>query len=116
MLNFVKPGDVVTYTAPTGGVVSGTAYLIGQLLVVAQATVAVGLAFEGVAVGVFSLPKATGIAWTEGMLLYWDPVAKNLTNVVTANTRVGAAAAAQLAGDTTGAVRLGGAPAPAGVA
>lgn len=116
MNNFLKPGKTMTFTAPTGGVVSGTAYLIGALLVVAAVSAAQTLPFEGVTEGVFTLPKATGIAWTEGMLLYWDNTAKNLTNVTTGNTRVGCAAAAQIAGDTTGSVRLHGVPAVAGVA
>jgi len=118
MQNFIKPGVVMTYTAPAGGVVSGSAYLIGQLLVVATNTVAATLQFEGDTEGVYSLPKATGIAWTEGMLLYWDNTAKNLTNVTTSNTRVGVAAAVggALSGDTTGLVRLSGVPAVAGVA
>lgn len=64
--NFIQPGDVLTLTAPSGGVVSGTAYLIGGLLVVAQNTAAQGVAFEGRTVGVFTLPKATGQTWSEG--------------------------------------------------
>ena len=113
MQNFSKPGDVLTFTAPTGGVVSGTAYLIGALLVVAATTVAQTLPFEGVTQGVFVLPKATG-AWTEGALLYWDDTAKNITTTTTSNRRVGCAAAAAASGDTTGQVKLTGAPAPTG--
>lgn len=112
MNNFVKPGVVLTLTAPTGGVVGGTAYLIGALLVVAVASVAETLAFEGQVEGVFTLPKHTGTAWTEGELLYWDDTAKNITTVSTANTRVGVAAAAAASGDTTGRVALTGMPSP----
>lgn len=108
MNNYKKPGDTMTFTAPGGGVVSGTAYLIGALLVVAASTVAATLPFEGVVEGVFTLPKTTGTAWTEGEALYWDNSTKKLTTVSTGNTAVGVAAAVAASGDATGDVRLEG--------
>lgn len=117
MKTFIQPGDVMTFTAPSGGVVSGTAYLIGALVVVAAKSVAVGLPFEGQAVGVFTLPKITGAAWTEGQLLYWDSATSNVGTVVGATTRrIGHAAAAAASGDATGKVKLIGLPSPANVA
>jgi predicted RecA/RadA family phage recombinase len=112
--NYVQPGDVMTFTAPTGGVTSGTPVLIGNLLVIPQSTVAQTLPFAGAVVGVFTLPKATGTAWTEGCLLYWAPATSNITTVSTSNYRVGCAAAAAASGDTSGQVRLTGAPVPTG--
>jgi predicted RecA/RadA family phage recombinase len=115
MNNYIKPGRVITCTAPTGGVVSGSAYLIGTLLVVSQTTVAQGLPFEGLCEGVVLLPKAAGQAWTEGALVYWDNTAKNLSTLATGNTRVGCAVYPGAASaDTTGTVKLSGAPAPTG--
>lgn len=111
--NFVKEGDILTFTAPTGGVVSGTAYLIGGILCVAMATVAETLEFEGRVAGVFTLPKANSQAWTEGQKIYWDDSAKVCTNVATAGQLIGVAAAevAVTLGLITGQVRLnGGAP------
>lgn len=117
MNNFIKPGNVVTLTAPTGGVVAGTAYLIGAILAVAATTVAQTLPFEGQVEGVFTLPKIAGVAWTEGQLLYWDSATSNVGTVVGATTRrIGAAAAAALSADTSGQVRLNGASSPANVA
>lgn len=115
MNNFVKPAEVITFTAPTGGVVSGTGYLIGALFVVATISTAVGTQFEGCVIGEVILPKAAG-AWTEGQLVYWDNTAKNVTTTSTSNTRIGCAAqvGGQASGDTTGAVRLNGAAAPPG--
>jgi predicted RecA/RadA family phage recombinase len=107
MNNFLKPGRVVTYTAPGGGVTTGLGYLIGSLFVVATNTVAAGLPFEGAVSGVFSLAKASGV-WTEGQAVYWDNTAKNVTTTASGNTLIGCAAAAQLSGDTSGAVRLNG--------
>lgn len=119
MNNFLKPGKIVTYTTPAGGVTSGNALVIGALLVVATNTVAAGLPFEGATVGVYTLPKAagTGTAWSEGQLLYWDSATNTLVTAPSATARrVGCAAAAAAAADTTGACRLHGIPAPANVA
>lgn len=117
MNNFIKPGDVLTFTAPGGGVVSSAPVLIGTLLVVPMATKAAGLLFEGQCIGVFTLAKIAGVAWTEGALLYWDSATSNVGTVVGATTRrIGCAAAAAAAGDVTGQVKLTGAPSPANVA
>jgi predicted RecA/RadA family phage recombinase len=111
MQNYVKPGNIMTFTAPTGGVVSGTAYLIGSLLVVAQASAAEGAEFEGVVEGVVTLPKTDEQAWTEGQKIYWDAGNACCTNVATAGQLVGVAAAAVAStqGLVTGQVRLNGA-------
>lgn len=111
MNNFIKPGKTMTFTAPGGGVVSGTTYLIGNQLVVATNTVAAGLPFEGVTEGVFSVPKAGSQAWAEGVAVYWDNAAKVFSTAATVGFyRAGTAAEAVAggAGDTTGKVRLSG--------
>ena len=77
--NFHSPGDVLTLTAPSGGVVSGTGYVIGSLFVVALGTAAQTLPFEGKRSGVFRMTKAahaTDIAFTEGEAVFWDATAK----------------------------------------
>jgi predicted RecA/RadA family phage recombinase len=117
MQNFKQPGRVMTFTAPGGGVVSGAPVRIGTLVVIATATVAAGLPFEGVAEGVFLVPKIAGVAWTEGAAIYHDSTANNFGTVVSATTmRVGVAAVAAASGDTTGYVRLNGVGAPLNVA
>jgi len=91
MKTFVSKGKVMEFTAPTGGVVSGTAYLIGSLVVIAVDTVAQTLKFRGLAVGAADHAKPAEEGWTEGAKLYWDNTAKNFTKVVGANTLVGVA-------------------------
>lgn len=111
MNNFIKPGTTMTFTAPGGGVVSGTVYLIGALLVVATNTVAAGLPFEGLVEGVISHAKAASQAWTEGQAVYWDNTAKVFSSAATVGffrAGVAAEAVAGGAGDTTGKVRLTG--------
>lgn len=69
--------------------VSGGAYLIGGLLVVAAATAAPGESFAAIPTGVFDLPKAADDAFTEGAKAYWDNSAKNLTTTASGNTLIG---------------------------
>jgi predicted RecA/RadA family phage recombinase len=114
MINFRKRGDVITLVAPDGGVVSGGVYKIGQLIVVAVATVAAGSNFEGKRIGEFSgMPKATGQAWSQGATLYWDNSAGKFTTTSSSNTRCGCATVAALSADTTGTVLLDGTVNPA---
>lgn len=105
--NFIQPGLVLDLTAPTGGVVKGVAILIGALVVVPTDTVAQTLPFEGHTEGVFTLAKATGNAWTEGQVLYFDSTAGNFAVAASATARrAGFAVAAAASGDTSGKVRL----------
>jgi predicted RecA/RadA family phage recombinase len=93
MKTWRQDNAVLTFTAPTGGVVAGTAYLIGGLVVIATETVAQTLPFDGVTIGVVDVTKVNDEAWTEGVKLYWDDTAKKFTKVVGSNTLVGAAVA-----------------------
>jgi predicted RecA/RadA family phage recombinase len=110
MDNYIQPGDVIEFTAPTGGVTAGTPLLIGSLLVVPAVTAAQTLPFNGHVTGVFEVTRATGggTAWTEGVKIYWDNSAAKFTKTSSGNTLVGVAVAA--AGDSaaTGKVRLDG--------
>lgn len=108
MKTYVQPGEVVTLTAPTGGVVSGTPYRIGSLVVIAAASAAEGARFSAHVTGVFRVPKAAGAAWTEGEKLYWDDTAKAFTPSATGNTLAGVAVMAAAEGATSGAIRLDG--------
>lgn len=114
--SYIQQGDVMTFTAPSGGVTAGTPVLIGNLLVIPQETAAQTLKFSGYVTGVHSVPKADSQAWTEGALIYWDNSAKNCTTTSTSNYRVGVAAAAvaSTAGLVVGTVRLNGVGVPTG--
>ncbi len=91
MDNFVSSGEVLPFTAPGGGVVSGTPYLIDSILVIACQSAAAAASFEGQIVGAFDLPKEVSEAWTEGLKLYWDDSAKEITLSSGGNTLIGAA-------------------------
>lgn len=106
MKNFVRNGGNPTFTAPTGGVVSGSVYKIGSAIVVAGATAAVGVPFAGRTLGDFIVPAATSQAWTEGALVYWDDTAKVFTTTAASNQKAGYAIVAKLAAAATGTITL----------
>lgn len=106
MKNFIQDGDTLTLTAPYA-VASGAGFLVGSLFAVAASTAANAATVEGLTEGVFDLAKATG-AWTQGMLVYWDNTAKNVTGTSTSNTKIGVAVRAEASGNTTGRVLVTG--------
>lgn len=108
MKNFVQEGCTLRLTAPTGGVVGGNGYLIGSLFVVATATIAEGLPFEGSNEGVYDLPAASGAstALTEGLKVYWDNSGKVVTKTASGNTFIGHAVAVKADGTAIARVRL----------
>jgi predicted RecA/RadA family phage recombinase len=105
---FVQQGDVVEYTAPTGGVVVDVPLLISSVVVVPLVTAAQTVRFNAGVKGIFkNMPKATGSAWVEGQVLYWDSTAGNFATAQSATARRAASAVlAAASGDTVGTVRL----------
>jgi predicted RecA/RadA family phage recombinase len=107
MQNFIQPGNVITFTAPSGGILAGQGVLAGALFGVAATTAAVGQPVECSVTGVFELPKAAdNIGF--GDRLYWDGTAKALTTGAEGNTLVGVAVAPAGVGAATVRARLNG--------
>lgn len=106
MNNYLQPGDILSLTAPAGGVTSGTPVQIGQLLCVPVADAAATETFQGQVRGVFTLSKTSAQAWTEGALVYWDDTASEVTTVPDGNLPIGHAAAAAANPSSTGSVRI----------
>lgn len=109
MKNYVGPGKIMDFTAPSGGVTAGTPLLIGALIVIPEVSAAENVRFAGAVEGVFDVPAATHAttqAWTEGQLLYWDDTAKTFTITATSNTKKGVAAEAKVSTAATGRVKL----------
>ncbi len=107
MKNYIQPGDTLTLAAPSGGVVSGTAYLIGAgIFGVASQTAAVGVDFALKTSGVFELPKTSALAIAVGNLLYWDNTNKELNKTASGNTLVGVAVAAAVNPSATVRIKL----------
>ena len=103
MKNYIQDGDTLPLTAPSGGVVGGSFYKIGLLVVCAAHDAAETVSFEARLKGVFDAPKAASPAWTEGAVVYWDDSAKNFTTTSSGNTKAGVAA--EVLGSGAGIVR-----------
>lgn len=99
------------FTAPEGGVVKGTAYLIGSLLVIARANAAEAAYFTAAVGGRWTLAKTSAQAWTEGQKLYWNISTSKLDSDGTTGPLVGVAAAVAANPSSTGDVILSGVPA-----
>lgn len=92
MDNYVRPGDIETVTAPTGGISSGGVVVI--------ATNKLGVAINDIAAaatgparvrGVVRLPAETGTgkSFAQGDLLYWNASTSKLTKTSTGNSKAG---------------------------
>ncbi|MDY6797673.1 MAG: DUF2190 family protein [Pseudomonadota bacterium] len=104
--NFVQPGQVLTLTAPSGGVTSGDGYVIGSLFVVALHNAPEGSPFEGQCTGVWQLPKTSAQAWTEGVAIYWNSSSAVATTASSGNTLIGHAVSDAANPSEYGLVRL----------
>jgi predicted RecA/RadA family phage recombinase len=103
--NFQQPGDVMSFTAPYD-LASGAGFLVGLIFAVAQTQVLSGATVQGATVGIWTLVKTTGAAWTFGQALYWDNTNKKVITTATGNKFIGYAAFAAASADATGSVKL----------
>lgn len=109
--NYLQPGDHLTLTAPTGGVLVGVPILIGGLFVVPTATAAATVSFVGTTCGVWSFTKTASEVWTEGQAIFWDVTNSKVSNDPAVGLLpIGSAAAAAASADANGSVRLLGLP------
>ena len=105
----ISSGEVIDFTAPSGGVTSGLGVLIGTLFLIPVTSNVAGDTVAGHASGVFDHAAegaGSGQAWAVGDDLYWDDTNKRLTKTATSNTKVGKAVAAKVTAATTGRFRL----------
>jgi predicted RecA/RadA family phage recombinase len=110
MRNYRHDGTVLTFTAPSGGVVSGGGYIVGDKFVIAAIDAAVGTKFTGQDQGVFNLPKLSTDVIAEGVRVWWDATNSRVTVTATSNRCIGTAEAAAGNGVTTVDVLLTEAP------
>lgn len=105
----VQDGNLLTLTAPSGGVVKGKPVKINNIIVVSLDTAAEGATFVGEAGGVWDLTAegaGSGQALAIGAAAYWDDTEKRITATSSGNTKVGVATAAKLTADTTARIRM----------
>ena len=107
MKNFSKPGDSLDLIAPSGGVVSGLAYIIGaSIFAVAVATKAATETFAGIVEGVVTLPKLTTDVVAAGDKLNWNDTNDELQKATSDLDGVATAVVAAGNGVTSLAVKL----------
>ena len=106
--NKVGDADVITVTAPAA-VASGAGVLVGLLFGVAVHAAASGAQVAIMTEGVFRLPKASAVAINEGVRVFWDNAAGNVTTTAASNNCIGWAIGPgnYAAGTTEILVRLG---------
>lgn len=110
--NYSQPGEILSLTAPAGGVTVDKGVLIGTTFVVALITAAAGVAFNGSTCGVWTLDKLSTDVWAVGDKIYWDNANARCTNLPGPGLRlIGYATASAVNPSSTGNVRLGEGPA-----
>lgn len=91
--------DHVDYT-PGSAVAVGDVVILGDLFTVADRPIAAGVKGALAIEGTFIVPKASG-AISQGVIVYWDATAGNVTTTAGSNKRAGFAAEAAASGDST---------------
>jgi len=105
MKNYIAKGEVLTVTAPAGGIESGAPVVVGPLVGIAIISAAEGLKASVALEGVYEVEKAN-VAATQGAKLYWDATAEKFTTVAAGNTFAGYAYEAAIQADTTVEIKL----------
>lgn len=106
MKNWSSNGDVVTFTAPAGGTISGLPLVVGAMVLVPAFSAAAGYECEGLTKGVFEVEIPAADTADELALAFIDPANGGFD--VAAGTACGVFTKAVLAGETTAFVRLDG--------
>lgn len=88
MKTFEQRGETVTVTAPAT-VVSGQGVLVGDLFGAALSGAASGALVEIQTEGVVTLPKVSGTGINEGVRVFWDNTAGNVTTTTSSNRCIG---------------------------
>jgi predicted RecA/RadA family phage recombinase len=108
MKNFIQRGDMITVTAPTGGVTSGQGVLVSNLFGVTATTAVEGESVEIATVGVYELPKLASAVIAAGVRVAWDDTAKQVVLPGTGMVPIGIAMVAAGNGIAIVRVRLDG--------
>ena len=88
MKTFIQDGDRVTVTASRTAA-SGSGMLVGLLFGATISDAVSGSPCQIQTSGVVTLPKVTGTANNEGVRVFWDNSAFNVTTTTTSNNCIG---------------------------
>ena len=102
---YKQRGEVLDHVA-AAALDSGDVVVMGDIVGVAEADIALAATGSVRVQGVHTLAAITGVAFAQGDQLYWDATNERLTKVSSGNTKAGVAAAAKLSATATGDVLL----------
>jgi predicted RecA/RadA family phage recombinase len=108
MKTFIQNGDLITVTAPPGGIASGAGIIVGSLFGVAAFTAAEGGSIEIATTGVYEQPKDSLAVIAVSDRVSWDDTAKQIKLPAVGLYPVGIATEAAGSGGATVKVRLDG--------
>ena len=108
MKTFIQPGNVISVTAPAGGVTANHGLLVGSLFGIAAYDALEGEYTEIATAGVFNLNKDAATVINQGDRVAWDDTAKEIALPGAGLYPVGIATLAAGDGATTVRVRLDG--------
>lgn len=102
MKNYVQPGKKFEITAGAD-IESGAPVVVGDLVLIASGKILSGAKGILESEGVFTLPKKAATAMAQGITVYWDAGAGEVTNNANAgaNKKIGFVHVAALAADAT---------------
>src|SRR5689334_19820737 len=100
MKNFVQKGDTLSYTNGGSAISSGAVLFFGNIAAIAATDIAANATGSVQVDGVFTLPKNTSTAITQGDDLYWASSPGEITKTAT-DKPIGIAATTQGSSDTT---------------
>lgn len=106
MKNFIQPGDTLDLIAPSGGVVSGLGFIIGQIFAVAVATKAATETVAGLVEGVVDHPKLLANVMAVGVKVNFNDATKELQLATTTLDAVATVVEAAGNSDATVKVKL----------
>jgi predicted RecA/RadA family phage recombinase len=105
MDNYVQSGKTLTLVAPYD-VASGAGFLVGAIFAIAVRAALEAAPVEGTREGVYTLPKTSAQAWTQGQKVYWDNTNKRCDSDSTVGMLIGVATDAAADPSSTGTVLL----------
>ena len=106
MKNYVEEGCALNITVSGAPVVSGQVVQVGDIVGIATTDGAIGDLVAISTDGVYRLKKKTTDVIAQGVTVYWDNTAKEVTVTASTNKIAGKAWTAQANGDTTVDIRL----------
>lgn len=108
--NYLKSGNTIPIALCPYARASGEGVKMGTAFGVTTHAAAINTPVEVETVGVHTLAKLTGTAWTDGALLAWDDTNKWCTPTISTHLVIGYAVGAAASAAATGDVRLSGCP------